>query len=113
MRGLALILLPLLFWSHAAADTIVLKNGRRIVAETVLEEGDRISYENETGRVSLGKSLVQRIERGADVPTRRPPSSAEAPDESALAQELSRQIQLPPDDTEGILLGGKVDEERL
>ena len=113
MRGLALILIPLLFWWPAAADTIVLKNGRRIVAETVFEEGDRIFYENESGRVSLGKAMVERIERGADFPTRSPPASYEAPDESAPAQELSRQIQLPPDDTEGILLGGKVDAERL
>ncbi len=30
--------------ARAAADTIVLKNGRRIVALSVVEEGDKVKY---------------------------------------------------------------------
>ena len=47
-----------------AADTIVLKNGRRIVALSVREEGDKITYETAAGQLSLPKSIVDHIERG-------------------------------------------------
>jgi tetratricopeptide (TPR) repeat protein len=53
----------LLAVSSAAADTIVLKNGRRIVAANVIEEGDRVSYETSAGKLSIPKSIVARIER--------------------------------------------------
>jgi predicted negative regulator of RcsB-dependent stress response len=48
----------------ALADTIVLKNGRRIVAPNVVEENGRVSYETPAGRLSLPRSIVERIERG-------------------------------------------------
>ena len=46
-----------------AADTIILKNGRRIVANSVREEGSRVSYETEAGTYALPRSLVARIEK--------------------------------------------------
>ncbi len=49
----------------ALADTIVLKNGRRIVAANAVEENGRVSYETSAGRLSLPRSIVDRIERGA------------------------------------------------
>ena len=49
--------------SSAAADTIVLKNGRRIVASTVTEDGDRVRYETPAGSMSIPKSIVARIDR--------------------------------------------------
>jgi tetratricopeptide (TPR) repeat protein len=49
--------------SSAGADTIVLKNGRRIVAENVTETGDRVAYQTPAGELSLPKSIVARIER--------------------------------------------------
>ena len=49
----------------AAADTIVLKNGRRIVALSVFEEGDKVRYLTSAGELSLPKSIVDHIERGA------------------------------------------------
>lgn len=48
--------------SLVAADTIVLKNGRRIVASNVTEQADHVSYETPAGRMSLPKSIVARIE---------------------------------------------------
>ena len=48
----------------APADTIVLKNGRRIVAAGVVEENGRVSYETSSGRLSLPRSIVERVERG-------------------------------------------------
>ncbi len=52
----------------ALADTIVLKNGRRIIASAVTEEGDRVSYETPAGRLSLPRSIVARIEHDKLVP---------------------------------------------
>jgi len=49
----------------ASADTIVLKNGRRIVALSVVEEGDKVKYQTAAGELSLPRSIVDHIERGA------------------------------------------------
>ena len=64
------LLLPGLGWLllglaalPAAADTIILKNGRRIVANSVREEGSRVSFETEAGSYALPRSLVERIEK--------------------------------------------------
>ena len=48
--------------SSAGADTIVLKNGRRIVAESVTQDGDRVTYQTPSGQLSIPKSIVARIE---------------------------------------------------
>src|ERR1700690_3435802 len=56
-------ILLLIVASPAGADTIVLKNGRGIVAENVTETGDRVSYQTPAGELSLPKSIVARIER--------------------------------------------------
>jgi tetratricopeptide (TPR) repeat protein len=57
------IALWLAFALSTAADTIVLKNGRRIVAESITEEGDRVTYQTPAGQMSLPKSIVAKIER--------------------------------------------------
>src|SRR6266480_3186155 len=49
---------------RAAADTIVLKNGRRIIALSAVEEGDKIKYLTSAGELSLPKSIVDHIEKG-------------------------------------------------
>ncbi len=49
---------------RAAADTIVLKNGRRIVALSAFEEGAKVKYLTSAGELSLPKSIVDHIERG-------------------------------------------------
>ena len=48
--------------SSAAADTIVLKNGRRIVAENVTEDDSHVTYQTAAGQLSIPKSIVARIE---------------------------------------------------
>src|SRR5437660_1397061 len=50
--------------SRAAADTIVLKNGRRIIALSAVEEGDKVKYLTSAGELSLPKSIVHHIEKG-------------------------------------------------
>jgi tetratricopeptide (TPR) repeat protein len=59
---MAMFLVPCL----ALADTIVLKNGRRIVAANVTEEKGWVSYETPAGLFSLPKTTVDHIERGGD-----------------------------------------------
>src|SRR2546426_1585117 len=54
----------LLAISARAADTIVLKNGRRIAALSVVEEGDKVKYLTSAGELSLPKSIVDHIETG-------------------------------------------------
>jgi tetratricopeptide (TPR) repeat protein len=53
---------------RAAADTIVLKNGRRIIALSAVEEGDKVKYLTSAGELSLPKSIVDHIEKGVGVP---------------------------------------------
>lgn len=60
--GAGLTILFLVGASCAAADTIVLKNGRRIAAEGVTDDGEHISYQTPAGEMSLPKSIVARVE---------------------------------------------------
>jgi tetratricopeptide (TPR) repeat protein len=64
--------------AEARADTIVLKNGRRIVANNVREEGDKVTYETSAGELSLPKSIVDHIEKGGGVPMGESPAAAAA-----------------------------------
>src|SRR5258708_16106632 len=64
--------LSLLVCKEAHADTIVLKNGRRIVALSVAVEGDKVRYLTPAGELALPKSIVDHIEKGG--PGQMPPS---------------------------------------
>jgi tetratricopeptide (TPR) repeat protein len=55
----------LLATTDARGDTIVLKNGRRITALSVTQEGEKITYETASGTLSLPRSIVDHIEHGA------------------------------------------------
>src|ERR1700741_539125 len=56
--------LSLLAGQGARADTIVLKNGRRIAALSVEVQGDKVRYLTSAGELTLPKSLVDHIEKG-------------------------------------------------
>ncbi len=60
--------LSLLAAREARADTIVLKNGRRIVALSVFEEGNKVRYVTSAGELTLPRSIVDHIEKGGAVP---------------------------------------------
>src|SRR6266851_2530184 len=70
--------LSLLTAQAVRADTIVLKNGRRILALSVVEEGDKVRYQTAAGELSLPKSIVDHIERGGAVPMPDSPSASAA-----------------------------------
>ena len=67
--------------SAAAADTIVLKNGDRIVVDSVEEHNGRVQYWIGTDTLTIPKSIVARIESG-------PPASTVGPSKAASAAEL-------------------------
>lgn len=71
LRGAGIFLATLVTFAGtpARADTIVLKNGRRIVALSVFEEGDKVRYLTSAGELSLPKSIVDHIEKGGFVPS--------------------------------------------
>jgi len=56
--------LSLLLANETRADTIVLKNGRRIAALSVSLEGDKVRYLTSAGELALPKSIVDHIETG-------------------------------------------------
>ena len=62
----------------ARADKIVLKNGRKIIASNVVEDGDKIRYETSAGQLALPKSIVDHIEKGGLVPMMGSPAAAAA-----------------------------------
>jgi tetratricopeptide (TPR) repeat protein len=76
---LVMAFVALLFLNaHAAADTIVLKNGRRISTLSAYEDGDKVRYLTSAGELSLPKSIVDHIEKGGTVPMAVAPGTAAA-----------------------------------
>jgi predicted negative regulator of RcsB-dependent stress response len=92
----SLAILLALAASYASADTIVLKNGGRIVAAVVSEDGDRVTYETAAGQLSIPKSVVARIDRdnfsdvSASKASSEPPISAPQVDPIAGYEDVTR-----------------------
>lgn len=77
-RILMLFLGLLVCVASANADKIVLKNGRKIIAYNVSEDGDKIRYETSAGELSIPKSIVDHIEKGGLMPVTESPATAAA-----------------------------------
>ena len=98
LRCVMVVLALFVAAASASADTIVLKNGRRITATNVVEAGDKITYQTSAGELTLPKSIVDHIEKGgavampgapgADAATLAitPPAMAPVSGESEIAQ---------------------------
>jgi tetratricopeptide (TPR) repeat protein len=75
--------ISLLVWvlaaSAAAADTIVLKNGRRIIASNVVEDADHVTYDTPAGQLSIPKAIVDRIDRDGFTASSRSSAFSEPP----------------------------------
>jgi tetratricopeptide (TPR) repeat protein len=109
IRGILLSAALLLISGRAAADTIVLKNGRRIVALSAVEEGDKIKYLTSAGELSLPKSIVDRIEKGGAVSLGGSPG-AEAVNLS-MAPSAMESIGITTDVQHGTVHDGTIDRE--
>jgi tetratricopeptide (TPR) repeat protein len=68
----------LLLATAAHADKIVLKNGRKILAFNVVEDGDKIRYETSAGQMALPKSIVDHVEKGGLMPVMESPAAVAA-----------------------------------
>src|SRR5260370_29039414 len=77
-KMLAMLACVLMLAGAARADKIVLKNGRKIIASNVVEDGDKIRYATSGGEVALPKSIVDHIEKGGLVPMMGSPAAAAA-----------------------------------
>jgi tetratricopeptide (TPR) repeat protein len=60
--GAFVVFVSLAGFYPANADTIVLKNGRRIVVDSASDSGDRVTGLTSAGEISFPKSMVARIE---------------------------------------------------
>jgi len=77
-KTLAMLACALLLAGAARADKIVLKNGRKIIAYNVVEDGDKVRYETPAGQMALPKSIVDHIEKGGILPLMGSPAAAAA-----------------------------------
>jgi tetratricopeptide (TPR) repeat protein len=59
-------LVCLLVARNMPSDTIVLKNGKRIFALSVSQDGDKISYETSAGTLTIPRSMVDHVERAGE-----------------------------------------------
>jgi tetratricopeptide (TPR) repeat protein len=101
----------------AAADTIVLKSGRRIRATNVVEEDDHVSYETSAGRLSLQKSLVDHVERGAgtDMSTGSSSSNAKSSPAAEIASGPPPAVSSAEYDAvaKAVIAGGSIDRDYI
>jgi tetratricopeptide (TPR) repeat protein len=109
-REILLVAASLIAAVATPGDTIVLKNGRRITALSVTQEGDKVTYETSSGTLTLPRAIVDHIERGsvlaAEVPENPARLSLRPPDTEAAT------VKFPPNMNEietRMLHGGEVD----
>ncbi len=92
----------------ATADTIVLKNGDRIRADSVQESNGRIEYSIGDNTLRIPKSIVARIEKGS-APVEAPAGSAPAIDLPSVHQDFV----VSPDLAARVVRNGAVDAAAL
>jgi tetratricopeptide (TPR) repeat protein len=92
-------------YGGAGADTIVLKNGDRIYADSTHERQGRIEYSIGDNTLSIPRSIVARIEKGAASP---PPTAAAAP-VSAAEPPAMHEMYFPADLPARVIRNGAVD----
>jgi tetratricopeptide (TPR) repeat protein len=101
----------LLISRQAAADTIVLKNGRRIIALSAVEEGDKIKYLTSAGELRLPKSIVDHIEKGGAVPMAGSPGADAV--NLTIAPSAMESIGMTADVQHGAVHDGTIDREYI
>jgi tetratricopeptide (TPR) repeat protein len=111
LRFFAVLCLASAIPGGAFADTIYLKNGRKITATHVVEENGQVSYETSAGRLSFPVSIVDRVvhddsspistagtpaDRAANLPI-APPNALAAPSNDAAASGAVRDGSIDSD----------------
>ena len=108
MKSIITFSLALIFSAAAPADTIVLKNGDRINADAVQERNGRIEYSIGDNTLTIPKSIVVRIEKGA-APAPVPAAATPAIELAPIHQELAFSAELAA----RVLRNGSVDASAL
>jgi Peptidase MA superfamily/Tetratricopeptide repeat len=111
LRLFALLCLASAIPGSVFADTIYLKNGRKITAAHVVQENGQVSYETSAGHLSFPVSIVDRVEhddsspistagtpsdRAANLPI-APPNALAAPSRDAAASAAVRDGSIDAD----------------
>ncbi|MGC2694601.1 MAG: peptidase MA family metallohydrolase [Candidatus Angelobacter sp.] len=97
-----------MFCTAATADTIVLKNGDRIHADSVQERNGRVEYTLGDNTMTIPRSIVVRIEKGP-APSLAPPAATAAIDPSPMHEEMD----VPGDLVARVIRNGAVDAAAL
>jgi tetratricopeptide (TPR) repeat protein len=112
-RFLAVLCLSFAIPGGVFADTIYLKNGRKITATRVVQENGQVSYETSAGRFSFPVSIVDRVAHDDSSPI----SSAKAPSDRAANLPIAPPSALaaPPNDTaaNAAMRDGSIDTDLL
>jgi tetratricopeptide (TPR) repeat protein len=95
------------------ADTIFLKNGRKITAPHVIEENGQVSYETSAGRLSFPLSIVDRVVHDDSLPVPRPGTPSDRAANLPIAPPNS--LSSPPSDAAGsaAVRDGSIDTDLL
>ncbi len=109
MRFRITILCILAVCLTARADVIQLKNGRRIVADSVREINGRVEFVIGDNTYSISKSLVERIDSGGPSPVPSTKQQA-APEDIPQPRE---QVEAGGDLTSRVIRGGQIDTAAL
>jgi tetratricopeptide (TPR) repeat protein len=101
------------FPGSVSADTIYLKNGRKISATHVVQEDGQVSYETSAGRLSLPASIVDRVVREVESVN----SAAAAPRDKAANLPIAppNALTRPPSDdvSRAAVRDGSIDSSLL
>lgn len=105
----------LIFAAQARADTIVLKSGARIIADSVKEYNGRVEYSIGDNTLTIPQSIVARIERGTPGVAPAGSSGASAPP-SISAEDLPQMrndMEISEDLVSRVIHHGEVDIDAL
>jgi tetratricopeptide (TPR) repeat protein len=109
LKSIITFCLGLVLCAAAGADTIVLKNGDRIYADSAQERNGHIEYTLGDNTLTIPRSIVARIEKGA-APL---PAAAAAPI-SAVEPPIMRDVMtIPADLAARVIKNGAVDAAAL
>jgi tetratricopeptide (TPR) repeat protein len=97
----------------ASADTIYLKNGKKIDASHVVQENGQVSYETSAGRLSLPVSIVERVVHEDESPAPRPGSSADKAANLPIAAPTALTRSFNDETTRAAVRDGSIDNNLL
>ena len=113
LRCFVVLCLALAVPGGVFADTIYLKNGRKIIAAHVVQENGQVSYETSAGRFSFPVSIVDRVDHDDSSPI----STAGTPSDRAANLPIAPPIAMAVPRNDGVanaaVRDGSIDNDLL